>query len=100
MKRTQIPIGKAPPAGHETKNCLCPQLWNRHVHEDQVPARGEQIVQMPQHGAHIAHRVQHVGSDNEIKRSGLKACSVPGFSRSKILYSTSGKAWPASAWRR
>ena len=48
MKRAQIPIGKAPPAGHETEDCLRPQLRNRDVHEDQVPARCEQFVKMSQ----------------------------------------------------
>ena len=29
--------------------------------------------------------MKHVGADDEIERAGSNPCSVPGFSRSKIL---------------
>src|ERR1700722_4680426 len=72
MEWAQIAIRKAPPAGHETKDRLRPQLRNRDVHENQVPAWCKQFVKMPQRGAQIAHRMKHVGPDDEIKRAGFE----------------------------
>ena len=42
------------------------------VHEDEAAARREQIMQMAERRAHIAHRVQHVGADDEVERSGVE----------------------------
>ena len=68
LLRTQVAIGEAPPAAREAEDRFGPQLRRRGVHEDEAAARREQVAQMAERRAHIAHRVQHVGADDEVER--------------------------------
>src|ERR1700722_9418315 len=72
MRRAQIPIGEAPPARREGEDRLCPQLRNRYVHKDQAPTRRQQFVKMPQGGAQITHRMNHIRANDEIKGACLE----------------------------
>ena len=92
LMRTQRAVGEPPPTTRETEDRLGPQLRRRGVHEDEAAARRQQIMQMAERRADIAHRVQHVGADDEVERSGGEILIGARFSRSKILHSTSGNA--------
>ena len=91
--RTQLAIGEPPPAARETEDRLGPQLRRRHVHEDEAAARRQQIMQMAERRAHIAHRVQHIGADDEVERSCVEDPARCPVSRDrKSCISTSGNA--------
>ena len=67
--RTQRTVGESPPSTGEAEDRLGPQLRRGRVHEDEAAARREQIMQMAERHADIAHRVQHIGADNEVERA-------------------------------
>ena len=69
LMRTQRAVGEPPPTARETEDRLGPQLRRRRVHEDEAAARRQQIMQMAEGRADIAHRVQHIGPDDEVERS-------------------------------
>jgi hypothetical protein len=45
-------------------------LRRRRVHEDEAAARHQQIPQMAERDTDISDRVQYIGADDEVERSG------------------------------
>ena len=79
LLRSQIAIGKSPPATGEAENRFRPELGRRRVHEDEAASGSQQAMQIAQSSAHIFDRVQHIGADNEVERSRFQFLIGSGF---------------------
>ena len=79
MLRTQVAIGETPPAAGQAEDGFRPQLRRRHVHEDEAAAGASRSCRCASVSAHVAHRVKHVGADDEIERAQLEVLLGAGF---------------------
>ena len=69
LLRTQVAIGEPPPTARQAEDGFRPELRRRGVHEDEAAARREQVAQMAERRADVAHGVEHIGADDEVERS-------------------------------